>query len=31
MGWKDMDWINLARASEKWWVLVRRAMNLSGA
>jgi hypothetical protein len=28
MGYGDMDWIELARDRDKWWVLVNAVMNL---
>jgi hypothetical protein len=31
MGWKDTDWIHLARARGKWRILVNAAINFSVA
>ena len=27
MGWKDVDWINLAQDSVVWWAVVEKVMN----
>ena len=29
VGWRDMDWIDLAQVSDRWQALVKAVMNLS--
>jgi hypothetical protein len=31
MGWKSIEWINLAQDSVVWWVVVKKVMNLLGS
>jgi hypothetical protein len=28
MGWSDMDWIALAKDSDRWWAFINVLMNL---
>jgi hypothetical protein len=28
VGWRDMDWIDLAEERDRWWALVNAVMNL---
>jgi hypothetical protein len=27
-GWEDVDWINVAQAMDKWWVLANKEINI---
>jgi hypothetical protein len=28
VGWRDMDWIELAQDGDRWWTLVNAVLNL---